>query len=472
VLTAPNGGEKWACGSKKQITWKSAGVSKVKLEYSIDAAQTWQLIRNNLPAIPARYVWTVPKTTASECYVRISDVAAPEVNDVSDSSFSIFQPGLMVVEPNGGEKWRVKSKQQILWTTVNVNHLKLEYSIDGAQTWKMIADNVPPAPASFDWVVPATPSVDCWVRISDPTHPDSQDVSDNAFEIYDPKLILNAPNGGEEWPADSLRNITWTANFTGKVKLEYSSDAQTTWQTIVDSVAAEAGIYRWRLPSIAAEKCFVRILDRLDSTVCDTSDAAFAIYQPTVTVLSPNGGEKWKMGSKQYIKWEAKGITEVNLFYTSNNGTQWDTIATRVPTSEPYFWTLPLVISTECRVKIEVAIDSSIYDESDSTFTIYDPTADVATPRQTVPTEFALHQNFPNPFNPVTRIVYSLPKTGFVTLKVYDFNGREVLTLVEAECSPGVHTVEFDARKLASGIYFYAIKCGSFADTKKMILLK
>lgn len=96
-----------------------------------------------------------------------------------------------------------------------------------------------------------------------------------------------------------------------------------------------------------------------------------------------------------------------------------------------------------------------------------------------IPADYSLSQNFPNPFNPTTTIKYSIPvETGHapslqkVTLKVYDLLGRDVATLVNEEKSAGSYTVEFDASKLASGVYFYKLIAGGFSSTKKMILMK
>jgi hypothetical protein len=96
--------------------------------------------------------------------------------------------------------------------------------------------------------------------------------------------------------------------------------------------------------------------------------------------------------------------------------------------------------------------------------------------------EFWLYQNYPNPYNPVTKIKYQIPELCFVTLKVYDILGREVTTLVNEEKPIGSYDVEFsaiggsasggDAYNLSSGIYFYRLQAGDFFQTKKMILLK
>jgi hypothetical protein len=89
-----------------------------------------------------------------------------------------------------------------------------------------------------------------------------------------------------------------------------------------------------------------------------------------------------------------------------------------------------------------------------------------------VAVSFKLSQNFPNPFNPTTRINFNIGKKQLVKLKVFDILGREVITLVNEEKLPGNYTVKFDGSRLASGVYFYQITAGSYIETRKMILLK
>ncbi len=94
------------------------------------------------------------------------------------------------------------------------------------------------------------------------------------------------------------------------------------------------------------------------------------------------------------------------------------------------------------------------------------------------PVKFTLYQNYPNPFNPATTIKYSIPssvsKDGVspVTLKVYDILGRETATLVNEKKAAGEYEINFDASKLASGVYFYQLRAGSFTQTRKMVLLR
>ncbi len=93
-------------------------------------------------------------------------------------------------------------------------------------------------------------------------------------------------------------------------------------------------------------------------------------------------------------------------------------------------------------------------------------------PDNSILTRYDLMQNFPNPFNPETKIIYQIPLSGFVTLKVYDILGNEIVTLVNEVKKAGRYETIFDGRYLSSGVYFYKIETGEFVQTKKLILIK
>ncbi|MBE0570729.1 MAG: T9SS type A sorting domain-containing protein [Ignavibacteriaceae bacterium] len=92
--------------------------------------------------------------------------------------------------------------------------------------------------------------------------------------------------------------------------------------------------------------------------------------------------------------------------------------------------------------------------------------------KSNIPTEYSLSQNYPNPFNPSTNIGFRISDRGYVSLKVFDILGNEVVTLVDEEKEPGVYEVQFDASNLSSGIYYYKLVSGNFIETKKMVLIK
>jgi hypothetical protein len=89
-----------------------------------------------------------------------------------------------------------------------------------------------------------------------------------------------------------------------------------------------------------------------------------------------------------------------------------------------------------------------------------------------IPKAFRLHQNFPNPFNPATKIKFALPNGSFTNLNVYDALGREVSRLVSEELKPGTYEVDWNASNYPSGVYYYTLNAGGFTETRKMVLLR
>ncbi len=89
-----------------------------------------------------------------------------------------------------------------------------------------------------------------------------------------------------------------------------------------------------------------------------------------------------------------------------------------------------------------------------------------------IPASYELEQNYPNPFNPTTTIQYGIKERSSVELVMYDILGRQLEVLANEEQDAGYYKVNFSAGNLASGIYFYRIKAGTYVETKKMILLK
>ena len=109
-------------------------------------------------------------------------------------------------------------------------------------------------------------------------------------------------------------------------------------------------------------------------------------------------------------------------------------------------------------------IASGIVDEGDILFKVSSETGEVLT--------YDLENNYPNPFNPSTRIKYQIPDAGFVTLKVYDVLGNEVATLVTENKETGRYNITFDAAALSSGVYIYQLSVNDYLSTKKMVLLR
>jgi hypothetical protein len=94
------------------------------------------------------------------------------------------------------------------------------------------------------------------------------------------------------------------------------------------------------------------------------------------------------------------------------------------------------------------------------------------TRKQDVPASYSLEQNYPNPFNPLTTIRFALPNASYVTLNIYNSLGQKIAELVNSNLGAGWYNYNWDASKMASGIYFYELRTDRFVTIKKMILLK
>lgn len=110
-------------------------------------------------------------------------------------------------------------------------------------------------------------------------------------------------------------------------------------------------------------------------------------------------------------------------------------------------------------------ISNQLYGDSINTIT------SIQNDEQFIPS-FSLHQNHPNPFNPITEISFIVPMRIHIRLTVYDLIGREIACLVNEELESGNHHIKFDAANLTSGIYYYRLSAGRYAETKKMLLIK
>lgn len=185
-----------------------------------------------------------------------------------------------------------------------------------------------------------------------------------------PQLAIVSPNGGETFEPGSSHNVTWTSAYLEYLRLEYSTNTGTTWVEISDSVPALPGSYLWTIPNTSSEQCLFRISDALFTTTRDTSDGVFTIYDSTMLVIEPNGGEVWSVGSNHAIRWIAGGPPMVNLDFSTDNGISWTFITKMSADAEIFDWPIPNTPSATCKVRVMNPSDSTHADTSDNVFSI------------------------------------------------------------------------------------------------------
>ncbi len=387
AVTSPNGGENWISGESHNITWCSNGtIANVDIDYSTDSGGNWisvasQIANNNT------FSWTVPDTPSANCLVRISNAADASLSDQSNSAFTIspyIPPSITVTSPNGGEDWMVWNSHEITWITAGaVGNVSIDYSIDNGGSWTSIASNITNS-GSYTWGIPDTASTNCLVRVSDAVNPSVSDVSNATFTISVVKTItVTSPNGGESWAAGSIHNITW--NYTGSiasVNIDYSIDYGSNWSSVVAALANN-GSYSWVTPTISSTDCLVRVSNAADSDDYDISDSSFSItVTPTITVISPNGGEQWQRGTTQTIMWASSNVDYVKIQLLKGTSVNLTITSSTPADNGSYSWTIPAsqAAATNYKIRITSTASSSVTDSSDAAFSIFAPSITVTAP--------------------------------------------------------------------------------------------
>ncbi|NIM17440.1 MAG: hypothetical protein GTO45_35965, partial [Candidatus Aminicenantes bacterium] len=194
-------------------------------------------------------------------------------------------------------------------------------------------------------------------------------------ETSEPTLTVTSPNGGESWEIGSQHTITWNSSGSvGNVDIEYSTNNGESWIEIATGTPND-GSRLWTVPDTVSNQCLIRVFEP-DGSPVDTSDDVFSITPPpTITVTSPNGGERWLVGTWQTITWTCEGNVETVMIECSfNGGTAWKTIAVSTENDGQFIWKIPNQPSDNCLIRVSASdVDEGPADVSDEVFAIFSP---------------------------------------------------------------------------------------------------
>ena len=192
-------------------------------------------------------------------------------------------------------------------------------------------------------------------------------------------LAVTAPNGGENWTAGTVRNVTWSATNVALARIEWRPTNGDPWQLVAE-VPGYQGSYAWTVPNVATSQAMVRVSDAWDGSPTDVSNATFTITAISLAVASPNGGEVWQYNAVHPITWVNAGTSHVALDYQVTPGGSWQPIVASTPAGPgSYDWTIPDAEASSARVRVrEVGGASS--DSSNGGFQIVVPRWGTASP--------------------------------------------------------------------------------------------
>ena len=284
-IISPNGTEAFPGSTSQNITWYSTNVANIKIEFTSNNGSSWATVASSVASSAGTYTWSVPNITSTQCRIRLSNAADANLYSTSVDTFSISPavPTISISSPTGGESWASGTSHTITWSSANVANVALEFTTNNGSNWISINSSISAAAGTYTWNVPNNISTQCKVRISDVTDASLNSVSASTFSITAAPALsvtLTAPVGGESWSAGSTHNITWSSNSIANIKIEYSSDNGSSWNTVITSTVASNRYYGWTLPSLVSSVCKVRISNAADASLSSISAATFSITAP------------------------------------------------------------------------------------------------------------------------------------------------------------------------------------------------
>lgn len=379
-----------------EIKWESTGIKNVGIKY------TWNNGIAIYPNIPSFYTlvdkmanqgnyitsFTVP---SDKYYVVVFNAddgsnGAPSARSIGNFTIEKTEPQtITMISPKNGDEWLTSDPQkkftfEIRWASYNVDSVKIQYSLNGGATWKLIVNSYP-SNGIYNWTMPEDVefrSDNAMIRISSTVNPTMYAQTDGRFSIHPQTKLLRwtFPLGGEylAWrkisdtftDVDTL--ITWHSAGVYNVDIEYTDDNGLTWNTVVTNYRS-TGAYNWVIPAIQpSTNARLRIIDvSADAGANPISDMTPKVFNlqilPAGSILFlDNNSNSVRKGTIKEINWTtSEDIKDVSIEY-SLDGSKWFTIEKALP-SKPglknsYKWIIPELDSEKLQIRILSGINS------------------------------------------------------------------------------------------------------------------
>jgi hypothetical protein len=271
--------------------------------------------------------------------------------------------------PNGGETWPIGSSQTIRWTASSFSGMvRIELSRDGGATWAVLFSSTANDGAQA-WKVTAPATNQALVRVSSVGIPSIQDTSNAVFSLGGGSISVLAPDGPEVWLTGTMQTIQWsTSGLTDNVRVELSRNGGATWATIIANTAND-GAQGWKVTGSITAQARVRVSSLTNAAVADASNTNFMIGG--YTVVTPNGGEVWPIGSRQAIRWASLGGSgNVRLQLSRDGGATWATIVSSTADDGQESWIVSGPATSQARMRVLRASQTVVNDSSDANFTL------------------------------------------------------------------------------------------------------
>ncbi|OGZ34056.1 MAG: hypothetical protein A2174_02980 [Candidatus Portnoybacteria bacterium RBG_13_41_18] len=384
--------------SPSDLTATGVSSSQINLTWSpsfdlgVSGLNGYFIYRNNVkitsvPVAGTQYqdIGLAPSTTYTYSVSAIDNTGNESAKSVIVTA-TTKDNNITLITPNGSESFKAGSSQTIQWGYTGNPGLKIKIQLlRNGSTYQTISSGTSIASSTYLWTIPSTLPTDNQyaIRIISTTNSTYYDTSDNVFTVFQPEplIIITSPNGGESFKTGSVKYINWTYEGTpGNVKVElYNNDVFV--KALKSSVSAGTGgkgSFKWLIPSVQTpgSNYKIKVSSITKPTCFDSSNSAFSIIPPippSINLLSPNGGENWKIGTNQQIKWTYSGNPGSSIkIYLFKNSMLNKVISYQTGINTNSFsWIVPtLTAGSDYSVKI-ISTSNSLYaDTSGSNFMI------------------------------------------------------------------------------------------------------
>ncbi len=491
ILTPKRSGHIFSNKQRIPVTWRSNKVEYVNIEYTTDNGSTWYL-GATVPAAEEYHGLLLPDVLNKECFVRVRSASNPTVGDTCDYSFTV-QP----------EVWQIQSPpisgniSSVTYPTPSVAYCGtkngvLLKSTDSAKTWQTIhtgANADITAVGFFDEqtgligtakgeILQTVDGGQTWnSRLGIDTTKYIKKIL-----IVDGENALMLPSSSTRMYITMNKGLSWgmtyhTTYYDTLNDMDYCNGE-------IYAVGKGGAIHKssYHIGSYTKQSLFTTadlwkvtfgsenfgyvFTEHSDSVIVTHDGFATHTVKPFPVSL-PVIDLKATAPSNAFVLLQGGRLYATDTFAES-----WEDQTHRfLDTLQSDIRSLAFISSSEqFRGAHAVAVGDhgTVYRRL-----FYEPEPVSVIPKdEQVPYSFSLAQNYPNPFNPSTTLEFTLPKAGFVTLKVYDVLGSVVQVLVQEVLPAGKHSREFFAQNLPSGIYLSTLQTGDARLTRKMILVK
>jgi len=372
-LLSPLSGEVWRTGSSKTIYWvPNESITDINILFSWNNGVDWTYL-NSTPVSAAQgyYNFTVPALISEQCKIKLESLEFPgSVYDISDvfSISSANVPSVTLTAPTAlNQNLQSGRDYPISWSSNLVSIVDLWVSYNNGVLWHSIATNLPASPGIYNWQVPDSPQTTCYIKVTDSSNSLVYDWSDNPFTITSLELV--DPQSNSILRNSAAYTVTWQSVNIPTLKLEFSSDSGQAWTTLSSDIPASSGSYIWTPPATPIGTYLLKLSNANDPGIF----TQVSVLVMDVELTYPNlSGIRLQSNRTCNITWTPINISALlKLEYSSDGGSIYSEIISGLnPLSGSYLWLVPDINTTTAKVRISVAENSAINDESDNDFTI------------------------------------------------------------------------------------------------------